>query len=84
MQMLLVVVLLYRLLGAASLAGVGALFILVPLQSKIQAYSRTFRRETLVFTDQRIRTMNEILQGIRLIKMCVLLALNSASCSAAM
>lgn len=33
------------------------------------ALSRCFRAETAVLTDDRIRTMNEVISGIRVIKM---------------
>ena len=50
-----------------NLAGLVVAF--VPLQSWIGKQFSKLRSETAIKTDERIRIMNEIIQGIKVIKM---------------
>jgi ATP-binding cassette subfamily C (CFTR/MRP) protein 4 len=65
-----IVWLLWREVGPASLAGVAFLVLLVAIQS---AFARTFgrlRAATAAVTDLRVRTTSQAVTGIRLLKMC--------------
>ncbi|XP_032258645.1 multidrug resistance-associated protein 4 isoform X3 [Phoca vitulina] len=56
-------------IGISCLAGIAVLIILLPLQSCLGKLFSSFRSKTATFTDVRIRTMNEVITGIRIIKM---------------
>uniref|UniRef100_A0A3Q0SPS2 ATP-binding cassette, sub-family C (CFTR/MRP), member 4 n=1 Tax=Amphilophus citrinellus TaxID=61819 RepID=A0A3Q0SPS2_AMPCI len=64
-----VVALLWYEIGPSCLAGMGVLLILMPAQSMFGRLFSKFRSKTAVLTDSRIRTMNEVVSGIRIIKM---------------
>ncbi|XP_045694930.1 ATP-binding cassette sub-family C member 4 isoform X2 [Phyllostomus hastatus] len=64
-----VTVLLWMDIGVACLAGMAVLIILLPLQSCFGKLFSSLRSKTAAFTDARIRTMNEVITGIRIIKM---------------
>ncbi|XP_036312186.1 ATP-binding cassette sub-family C member 4 isoform X2 [Pipistrellus kuhlii] len=69
LQAVAVTVLLWREIGISCLAGMAVLIILLPLQSCVGKLFSSFRSKTATFTDVRIRTMNEVITGIRIIKM---------------
>nr|XP_058898292.1 ATP-binding cassette sub-family C member 4 isoform X4 [Kogia breviceps] len=69
LQALLVTILLWMEIGISCLAGMAVLIILLPLQSCIGKMFSSLRSKTAAFTDTRIRTMNEVITGIRIIKM---------------
>uniref|UniRef100_A0A670I692 ATP binding cassette subfamily C member 4 n=1 Tax=Podarcis muralis TaxID=64176 RepID=A0A670I692_PODMU len=64
-----VTVLLWLEIGPSCLAGMAVLIILLPLQSCIGRLFSSLRSRTAAFTDIRIRTMNEVISGMRIIKM---------------
>ncbi|MCI4375688.1 hypothetical protein PGIGA_G00112330 [Pangasianodon gigas] len=64
-----VVGLLWQEIGSSCLAGMAVLIFLLPLQSLFGKLFSKFRNKTAVLTDSRIRTMNEVVSGIRIIKM---------------
>ncbi|XP_076603001.1 ATP-binding cassette sub-family C member 4-like [Chaetodon auriga] len=64
-----VLVLLMHTIGPSCLAGMAVLCILMPVQIMFGRLFSTLRAETAVLTDDRIRTMNEVISGIRVIKM---------------
>lgn len=62
------IILLYRILGYSSLASIGLMILVMPLNFSI---ARGFaRRQKIIMaaTDARIHTTNEVLQNIRIIK----------------
>ncbi|XP_022358423.1 multidrug resistance-associated protein 4 isoform X3 [Enhydra lutris kenyoni] len=69
LQAIAVTALLWMEIGISCLAGIAVLIILLPLQSCIGKLFSSFRSKTAAFTDVRIRTMNEVITGIRIIKM---------------
>ncbi|XP_008142219.2 ATP-binding cassette sub-family C member 4 isoform X1 [Eptesicus fuscus] len=69
LQAVAVTVLLWLEIGISCLAGMAVLIILLPLQSCVGKLFSSFRSKTATFTDVRIRTMNEVITGIRIIKM---------------
>lgn len=64
-----VTILLWVEIGISCLAGLAILVILLPLQSCIGKLFSSLRSKTAAFTDARIRTMNEVITGMRIIKM---------------
>ncbi|XP_068165847.1 ATP-binding cassette sub-family C member 4-like isoform X1 [Antennarius striatus] len=64
-----VTVLLWYWIGPSCLAGMAAIALMVPLQSWFGKMFGHFRTKTAIFSDRRIRIMNEVLSGIRIIKM---------------
>ncbi|KAF4079997.1 hypothetical protein AMELA_G00165440 [Ameiurus melas] len=69
LQAVAVVFLLWQEIGPSCLAGMAVLIFLLPLQSLFGKLFSKFRNTTAVLTDSRIRTMNEVVSGIRIIKM---------------
>nr|XP_046259915.1 ATP-binding cassette sub-family C member 4-like isoform X2 [Scatophagus argus] len=64
-----VILLLMYAIGPSSLAGMAVFFILMPVQTLFGRLFSMLRAETAVLTDERIRTMSEVISGIRVIKM---------------
>ncbi|XP_013866191.1 ATP-binding cassette sub-family C member 4 [Austrofundulus limnaeus] len=64
-----VVGLLWEEIGPSCLAGMGVLLILMPTQTMFGRLFSKFRSKTAILTDSRIRIMNEVVSGIRIIKM---------------
>ncbi|CAL9690131.1 unnamed protein product [Knipowitschia caucasica] len=69
LQALAVILLLLYTLGPSCLAGMAIFFILMPVQTMFGRLFSRFRAETAILSDDRIRTMNEVISGIRVIKM---------------
>ncbi|XP_072883234.1 ATP-binding cassette sub-family C member 4 isoform X1 [Hemitrygon akajei] len=69
LQAIAVVVLLWHEIGPSCLAGIAVLLILMPLQTLFGKWFSVLRSKTAVLTDDRIRTMNEVISGMRIIKM---------------
>ncbi|GAB0093529.1 probable multidrug resistance-associated protein lethal(2)03659 [Sergentomyia squamirostris] len=59
----------YREIGVSGVIGMAFLLSFIPLQAYIGRKAATFRLLTAKRTDVRIRFMNEIIQGIQVIKM---------------
>ncbi|XP_031416224.1 ATP-binding cassette sub-family C member 4-like isoform X2 [Clupea harengus] len=64
-----VTALLWREMGPSCLAGMAVLVLLMPVQTLFGQLFSTFRGKTASHTDSRIRIMNEVVSGIRIIKM---------------
>ncbi|KAE8625965.1 hypothetical protein XENTR_v10006453 [Xenopus tropicalis] len=69
LQAIAVTVLLWMEIGPSCLAGMAVLIILMPLQLCLGKFFTSLRGKTAAFTDTRIRTMNEVISGMRIIKM---------------
>uniref|UniRef100_A0A8C7VS14 Multidrug resistance-associated protein 4 n=1 Tax=Oncorhynchus mykiss TaxID=8022 RepID=A0A8C7VS14_ONCMY len=69
LQAVVVISLLWYEIGPSCLAGVAVLLFLMPLQTMFGRLFGSLRSKTAVLTDSRIRTMNEVVSGIRIIKM---------------
>jgi ABC-type multidrug transport system fused ATPase/permease subunit len=65
----LVLILLTIEIGFAGAVGVGLLVIMSPIQMSMGKMIGKFRRSMLKVTDERVKFMNEIMQGIRVIKL---------------
>lgn len=61
--------LLYMIIGPAAFAGISFLILFVPLQLFLGNRTSVLRLRTALRTDERVRLMNEILCGIKVIKM---------------
>ncbi|KAM9674934.1 ATP-binding cassette sub-family C member 4-like isoform 2-T3 [Dama dama] len=71
LQAIAVTALLWMEIGMSCLAGMAVLIILLLLQSCIGKLFSSLRRKTAALTDDRIRTVSEMITGIRTIKMNV-------------
>lgn len=67
-QLILCIVLLYRILGWSALASVIMMFLAMPLNLFIAKQFTKVQKKVMAATDVRIHTTNEILQNIRIIK----------------
>ncbi|KAM7238066.1 hypothetical protein CapIbe_011024 [Capra ibex] len=71
LQAIAVTALLWMEIGISCLAGMAVLIILLLLQSCFGTLFSSLRSKTATLTDDRIKTMSEIITGIRTIKMNV-------------
>ncbi|XP_067890479.1 multidrug resistance-associated protein 4 isoform X2 [Heterodontus francisci] len=69
LQAIAVVALLWHEIGPSCMAGMAVLLILMPIQTVFGKWFSVLRGKTAVLTDERIRTMNEVISGMRIIKM---------------
>lgn len=60
---------LYDLLGVSAFAGLAALILLVPINGFIASKLKYFQVKQMQRKDERIRTMNEILGGMKVLKL---------------
>ena len=67
-QILLALGLIYREVGNATWVGVGYMFLLAPVNTFVFSIVSKQRRKVLKYSDLRVKMMNEILNGIRIIK----------------
>lgn len=68
MQVIIAVVLLYQILGWSSIAGIGVMVLLLPINYFISSKFSKIQQAIMTTTDKRIHTTNEVLQNIRIIK----------------
>ncbi|XP_057378671.1 LOW QUALITY PROTEIN: ATP-binding cassette sub-family C member 4-like [Daphnia carinata] len=69
LQTLISMVILLHVIGPSCLVGLAVLILFVPLQSWMGKVFSKLRLETAKRTNERIRTMNEIISAMRVIKM---------------
>ena len=62
--------LMWFLLGWQSLSGIFAVIVLLFIQVMLSKQFATFRAKQTVATDKRLSAMNDIVKGIRMVKMC--------------
>mmetsp|Transcript_12138 Transcript_12138/g.26798 ORF Transcript_12138/g.26798 Transcript_12138/m.26798 type:complete len:1473 (-) Transcript_12138:29-4447(-) len=67
-QIILALVLIYGEVGNAMWVGVGYMFFLAPINTLVFSIVSKQRRKVLKYSDLRVKMMNEILSGIRIIK----------------
>ncbi|KAG8960099.1 hypothetical protein FRC03_007064 [Tulasnella sp. 419] len=67
-QLLICLALLIVNLGYSALPGFGIFFIVIPLQTRLMKASFSKRKNSMRFTDQRSKLLQEVLSGIRIIK----------------
>ncbi|XP_040888393.1 ATP-binding cassette sub-family C member 4-like [Toxotes jaculatrix] len=64
-----IIVFLWYEIGPSCLAGVAVVTLMLPVQTWFGKLFGIFRSRTAVLTDKKIRIMNEVVSGIRIIKM---------------
>ncbi|XP_071956886.1 ATP-binding cassette sub-family C member 4-like [Antedon mediterranea] len=69
LQVIIVTVLLWYELGPSCFAGMSILLLMAPLQAWFGSLCSKFRAKTAILTDERVQFMNEIISGMRVIKM---------------
>ncbi|PIA19108.1 hypothetical protein COEREDRAFT_90472 [Coemansia reversa NRRL 1564] len=67
-QIIITVIMLYQLLGAAALGCIGAIMLFSPIQLWLVSIWRVYQNQLMKISDRRMSMMNEILQGVRIIK----------------
>uniref|UniRef100_A0A2C9JXX7 ABC transmembrane type-1 domain-containing protein n=1 Tax=Biomphalaria glabrata TaxID=6526 RepID=A0A2C9JXX7_BIOGL len=69
LQILLSVILLYLTIGPSVLVGVGLLILLVPVNTWIGSKQKLIQESMLAIKDSRIKLVNEILNGMKVLKL---------------
>ncbi|EDV20619.1 uncharacterized protein TRIADDRAFT_50946 [Trichoplax adhaerens] len=69
LQIALAMYFLWQELGPSVLAGLGVLLLLVPFNAYISMKARNFQVKQMKFKDSRIKMMNEILNGVKVLKL---------------
>lgn len=69
LQIGLAIWLLWGQLGIATLGGLGVMIILLPVNGVVTAYIRKYQVQLMKHKDRRIKLMNEILGGIKVLKL---------------
>ncbi|KAF9285512.1 hypothetical protein BGZ68_003791 [Mortierella alpina] len=61
--------LLYSTMGWSIFAGLAVMFLMIPLNAKLSVVQQSYEEKHMKYKDSRIKLMNEILNGIRVIKL---------------
>ncbi|XP_039991337.1 ATP-binding cassette sub-family C member 3 isoform X3 [Xiphias gladius] len=69
LQIMLALYFLWQNLGPSVLAGVAVMIMLIPFNAVIAMKTRTYQVEQMQYKDSRIKLMNEILNGIKVLKL---------------
>ncbi|KAJ1871511.1 hypothetical protein LPJ55_003810, partial [Coemansia sp. RSA 990] len=69
LQIILALVLLYRTLGWTVFAGVLAMLISIPTSAQLSRSMRALNKLLMGYRDQRMKIMDEVLSGIKIIKL---------------
>jgi len=62
------ITMLVQLVGYGALAGVALLVLSIPFQGKMAFEAMTIQGEQMKTTEQRVKLLNEVLQGIKIVK----------------
>ena len=60
---------LWQELGISVLGGVGAMVIMIPINGYLTSVSKRLQEKQMKFKDERVKAMNEILSGIKVLKL---------------
>lgn len=60
---------LYEILGEAVFAGLGAMLLLLPINAYVVAKLRSLQMTQMKIKDDRVKMMNELLNGIKVLKL---------------
>ncbi|KAK3559875.1 hypothetical protein QTP86_026191, partial [Hemibagrus guttatus] len=69
LQIILALFFLWRTLGPSILAGVAVMVLLIPFNAVIAMKTRAYQVEQMQYKDARIKLMNEILNGMKVLKL---------------
>ncbi|XP_070707850.1 ATP-binding cassette sub-family C member 3 isoform X1 [Pempheris klunzingeri] len=69
LQIMLALYFLWQNLGPSVLAGVAVMIMLIPFNAVIAMKTRAYQVEQMQYKDSRIKLMNEILNGIKVLKL---------------
>ncbi|XP_036428800.1 canalicular multispecific organic anion transporter 2 isoform X1 [Colossoma macropomum] len=69
LQIVLALFFLWQTLGPSVLAGVAVMILLIPFNAVIAMKTRAYQVEQMQYKDARIKLMNEILNGIKVLKL---------------
>uniref|UniRef100_T1KHX7 Uncharacterized protein n=2 Tax=Tetranychus urticae TaxID=32264 RepID=T1KHX7_TETUR len=69
LKIIVLMTLLYFQLGVSSIIGAAAIYILAPIQYYLGKRLSAIRKETMDISDQRLKKTNELLTGIKLLKL---------------
>ncbi|KAJ7984782.1 hypothetical protein DPEC_G00358350 [Dallia pectoralis] len=69
LQIMLALYFLWQYLGPSVLAGVAVMILLIPFNAAIAMKTRAYQVEQMQYKDSRIKLMNEILNGIKVLKL---------------
>uniref|UniRef100_A0A668AAK9 ATP-binding cassette, sub-family C (CFTR/MRP), member 3 n=1 Tax=Myripristis murdjan TaxID=586833 RepID=A0A668AAK9_9TELE len=69
LQIILALYFLWQNLGPSVLAGVAVMILLIPFNAVIAMKTRAYQVEQMQYKDSRIKLMNEILNGIKVLKL---------------
>ena len=72
-QIIMCVVFLWQLLGPSVLAGIFVMILLIPLNAFIATKLKALQVKQMKEKDNRVKLMNEILQGIKVTSYCLVL-----------
>jgi ABC-type multidrug transport system fused ATPase/permease subunit len=67
-QVVVAITLLYKIMGYSSIAGIGMMVVLLPINLYVANQFSTIQKLILAATDARIHSTNEVLNNIRIIK----------------
>ncbi|KAG0004492.1 hypothetical protein BGZ80_000819, partial [Entomortierella chlamydospora] len=68
-QIVIAMYLLYDTMSWAIFAGVTVMTLMIPLNARLSVFMKDFQKEQMKNKDTRIKLMNELLNGIRVIKL---------------
>lgn len=60
---------LYALVGPSAFAGLGVMVLMGPLNALVARKTRDFQKAIMELKDKRIKLLNELLQGIKVLKL---------------
>jgi ABC-type multidrug transport system fused ATPase/permease subunit len=69
LQMIVSVVLLYRLVGVSALVGLGVMLAIMPINGRMLHQMRRLQESNMKEKDKRVKTVSEILHSMKVIKM---------------
>lgn len=67
LQIFISLFMLWRYIGVAALAGLATMTLFIPLNILVSRINKKFRKKKMTITDSRIKTTNEILNGIKVL-----------------
>ncbi|XP_040905275.1 canalicular multispecific organic anion transporter 1 [Toxotes jaculatrix] len=69
LQIILAIFFLWLELGPSVLAGLAVMVLMVPINGLLASKARNFQIENMKFKDKRLKIMNEILNGMKILKL---------------